>query len=213
MSAIRVGDRREAVRLINGLLVRIYSVGEEGGDLLKGLLLELVVMMSRAAVEGGAVQSEMLGMGFSHLVELAGIDDDEQMAGWLRGAIERIFAAMEGQRREAVPAVVTAVLGYLRANLEREITREEVARQVGMSAGHLSQVLKERTGRSFVELLRELRVQAACVMLAGGEEPLAAVAAACGFCDQSYLTHVFRDLRGMTPKQYRDRARAGEQGL
>lgn len=212
MSAIRVGDRREAVRLINGLLVRIYSAGEEGGDLLKGLLLELVVMMSRAAVEGGAVQSEMLGMGFSHLVELAGIDDDEQMAGWLRGAIERIFAAMEGQRREAVPAVVTAVLGYLRANLEREVTREEVARQVGVSAGHLSQVLKDRTGRSFVELLRELRVQAACAMLEGGEEPLAAVAVACGFCDQSYLTHVFRDLRGMTPKQYRDRARAGEQG-
>jgi transcriptional regulator GlxA family with amidase domain len=60
-----------------------------------------------------------------------------------------------------------------------------------------------------VELLREVRVQAASELLATTERPLAEVAVACGFCDQSYLTHVFRDLRGITPKQYRDRARSG----
>jgi two-component system response regulator YesN len=101
------------------------------------------------------------------------------------------------------------VLGYLRQQLEHEITREDLARHVGVSAGHLSQLLKERTGRSFVELLREVRVQAACELLVTTERPLAEIAVACGFCDQSYLTHVFRDLRGITPKQYRDRARAG----
>jgi len=91
----------------------------------------------------------------------------------------------------------------------RGITREDRARQVGVSAGHLSQRLKERTGRSFVEMLREVRVQAAGELLVETDQALADVAAACGFCDQSYMTHVFRDLRGMTPKQYRDRARTG----
>ena len=209
LTAIRMGDRREAVRIINHLLVHIYSVGEEHNELLKGLLLELVVMISRAAVEAGASQTELLGLRFAHLVELAEIDDDEALAAWLRGALERIFTAMERQQRQAVPALVTAVLGYLRQQLEHEITREDLARHVGVSAGHLSQLLKERTGRSFVELLREVRVQAACELLVTTERPLAAIAVACGFCDQSYLTHVFRDLRGITPKQYRDRARAG----
>ena len=209
LAAIRLGDRREAVRIINHLLVHIYSVGEERNELLKGLLLELVVMISRAAVEAGASQTELLGLRFAHLVELAEIDDDEDLAAWLRGALERIFTAMERQQRLVVPALVTAVLGYLRQHLEHEITREELARHVGVSAGHLSQLLKERTGRSFVELLREVRVQAASELLATTERPLAEVAVACGFCDQSYLTHVFRDLRGITPKQYRDRARSG----
>ncbi len=209
LAAIRLGDRREAVRIINHLLVHIYSVGEERNELLKGLLLELVVMISRAAVEAGASQTELLGLRFAHLVELAEIDDDEALAAWLRGALERIFTAMERQQRLVVPALVTAVLGYLRQHLEHEITREELARHVGVSAGHLSQLLKERTGRSFVELLREVRVQAASELLATTERPLAEVAVACGFCDQSYLTHVFRDLRGITPKQYRDRARSG----
>jgi AraC-like DNA-binding protein len=209
LAAIRLGDRREAVRIIIHLLVHIYCVGEDRNELLKGLLLELVVMISRAAVEAGASQTELLGLRFAHLVELAEIDDDEDLAAWLRGALERIFTAMERQQRFVVPALVTAVLGYLRQHLEHEITREELARHVGVSAGHLSQLLKERTGRSFVELLREVRVQAASELLATTERPLAEVAVACGFCDQSYLTHVFRDLRGITPKQYRDRARSG----
>ena len=70
LAAIRRGDRGEARRLINHVLVHIYSAGEERSDLLKGLLLELVVMISRAAVEAGAAQSEVLGLNYRCLTEL-----------------------------------------------------------------------------------------------------------------------------------------------
>ena len=50
LSAIQRGDRGGARHIINHVLVQIYSAGEERSDLLKGLLLELVVMISRAAV-------------------------------------------------------------------------------------------------------------------------------------------------------------------
>lgn len=203
LGAIRLGDRREARRIINYLLVHIYSAGEERNELLKGLLLELVVMMSRAAVEAGASQTELLGLRFSNLTELAEIDDDEALAAWLRNTLERIIAAIERQQGFEVPIMVAATLAYLREHLDRELSREEVARHVGVSPGHLTQLLKERTGRSFVELLREARVQAACKMLVEGTRPLSEIASACGFCDQSYFTHVFRDMRGMTPRQYR----------
>lgn len=206
LGAIRLGDRREARRIINHVLVHIYSAGQERSELLKGLLLELVVMISRAAVEAGASQSEVLGMRFSHLTELAEIEDDEALAAWLRGTLERILTAIERQQRFDVPLLVAATLKHIRDHMDRELGRDEVARQVGVSPGHLSELLKERTGRSFVELLRETRVQSACELLAQTEKPLSEIAAACGFCDQSYFTHVFKDMRGMTPKQYRSGA-------
>jgi AraC-like DNA-binding protein len=211
LGAIRLGDRREARRIINHVLVHIYSAGQERSELLKGLLLELVVMISRAAVEAGASQSEVLGMRFSHLTELAEIEDDEALAGWLRGTLERILTAIERQQRFDVPMLVAATLKYIREHMDRELGRDEVARHVGVSPGHLSGLLKERTGRSFVELLRETRIQSACELLAQTGKPLSEIAAACGFCDQSYFTHVFRDMRGMTPKQYR--AAADHPGL
>lgn len=203
LGAIRLGDRREARRIINHVLVHIYSAGQERSELLKGLLLELVVMISRAAVEAGASQSEVLGMRFSHITELAEIEDDETLAAWLRGTLERIITAIERQQKFDVPMLVARTLEYIRDHMDRELGREEVARHVGASPGHLSELLKERTGRSFVELLRETRIQRACEMLVQTGKPLAEIAAACGFCDQSYFTHVFKDMRGMTPKQYR----------
>jgi len=204
LGAIRLGDRREARRIINHVLVHIYSAGEERSELLKGLLLELVVMMSRAAVEAGASQTEVLGMRFSHITELAEIDDDEALAAWLRGTLERILTAIERRQRFDVPKLVARTMDFIRGHMESDIGRDEVARHVGVSPGHLSELLKERTGRPFVELLREIRVQRACEMLGSSEAPLSEIAAACGFCDQSYFTRVFKEVRGVTPKQYRE---------
>ena len=206
LGAIQLGDRREARRIINHVLVHIYSAGEERSDLLKGLLLELVVMMSRAAVEAGAPQSEVLGMGFSHLTELAGIEDEEALAAWLRGTLERIFTSIKSHQASDMPRLITSTLAYLETHMDRNLGRDEVARRMGVSPGHFSLLLKERTGRSYGELLREVRVRRACAMLAETESTLAEIAAACGFCDQSYFTHVFKDMRGMTPKQYRSQS-------
>jgi hypothetical protein len=45
LGAIRLSDRREARRVINHLLVHIYSAGQERSELLTGLLLVLVVLV------------------------------------------------------------------------------------------------------------------------------------------------------------------------
>jgi AraC-like DNA-binding protein len=204
IAAMLNSDRRTARKIINHILVHIYSVGELRLELLKGLLLELVVMMARATVEAGVEQAEVLGMHFRHLTELAELNDDEQLAGWLRDTFERIFAALERQDRTDSPPRIARALAYMRDNLERELAREEVAQHAGISAGHFSHLLRARTGRSFTELLRSFRIEAACGMLRTTDRTLAEIAAACGFCDQAYFTHVFREYKKTTPRQYRE---------
>jgi len=203
LTAIRRGDRGEARRIINHVLVHIYSAGEERSDLLKGLLLELVVMISRAAVEAGAAQSEVLGMNFRFLTELAEIDDDEDLAAWLRRTLEHVMSAIEQQKDFTPPLLVCKALDFMRKNMHRDISRDEVARHAGISPSHFSRLLKERTGRSFTELLRQCRVDLACELLQGTEQSLAQIGDACGFCDQSYFTHVFQQEKQMTPRQFR----------
>lgn len=203
LAAIRRGDRGEARRLINHVLVHIYSAGEERSDLLKGLLLELVVMISRAAVEAGAVQSEVLGMNFRFLTQLANISDDEDLAAWLRQTLEHVFSTIEKQEDFTPPLLLGKALEFMRTNLHRDISRDEVARHAGISPSHFSRLLKERTGRSFTELLRQCRVDLACDLLRDPERSLSQIADTCGFCDQSYFTRVFQDVKGATPKQFR----------
>jgi len=208
LAAIRHGDRGEARRLINHVLVHIYSAGEERSDLLKGLLLELVVMISRAAVEAGAVQSEVLGLNFRLITELATISDDEDLAAWLRQALEHVISTIERQKDFTPPLLIGKALDFMRQNLHREISRDETARHAGISPSHFSRLLKERTGRSFTELLRQCRVDLACELLRDSERSLAEIADVCGFCDQSYFTRVFQDVKGATPKQFRANGKA-----
>jgi AraC-like DNA-binding protein len=212
MLAIRRGDRGEARRLINYVLVQIYSAGEERSELLKGLLLELVVMISRAAVEAGASQTEVLGMNFTHITQLAQIDEDEQLAEWLRETLERVMEAIEHQEDFTPPLLIGKALRYMRENLDREISRDDVARHAGISPSHFSHLLKERTGRTFTELLRQVRVDLACQLLRDPERGLAEIAHICGFCDQSYFTRVFQDIKQMTPRQFRDRQETPSMG-
>lgn len=204
LAAIMRGDRGEARHIINHVLVHIYSAGEERSDLLKGLLLELVVMISRAAVQAGAAQSEVLGWNFRLLTDLAEIDDDEALAAWLRNTLEHVISIIERQKNLTPPLLISNALEFIRQNLHRDISRDETARHVGISPSHFSQILKERTGRSFTELLRQCRVDQACNLLRTTEQSLAQIADACGFCDQSYFTKVFQDVRGVTPKHFRD---------
>jgi AraC-like DNA-binding protein len=204
LAAMRRGDRGEAMRIINHVLVHIYSAGEERSDLLKGLLLELVVMISRAAIEAGAMQSEVLGTNFRILTDLAEIDDDEQLAAWLRKAFDHLFSTIQQQENFTPPLLVGKALDYMRNNLHLDITRDTTAQHAGISPGHFSHLLKERTGRSFTELLRQCRVDLACELLAHTERTLADIADQCGFCDQSYFTRVFRDVKGITPRQFRE---------
>ncbi len=207
LAAIRRGDRGEARRLINHVLVHIYSAGEERSDLLKGLLLELVVMISRAAVEAGAVQSEVLGMNFRFLTELAEIKDDEDLAAWLRKTLENVFSTIEKQEDFTPPLLLGKALEFMRTNLHRDLSRDAVARHAGISPSHFSRLLKERTGRSFTELLRQCRVDLACDLLRSTEKSLAEIADVCGFCDQSYFTRVFQDVKNDTPKNFREASR------
>jgi AraC-like DNA-binding protein len=90
-------------------------------------------------------------MRFSHITELAEIEDDEALAAWLRGTLERMITAIERQQRFEVPLLVAATLKHIREHMEQDLGRDEVARHVGVSPGHLSNLLKERTGRPFVE--------------------------------------------------------------
>jgi AraC-like DNA-binding protein len=207
LSAIGHGDRVQAMRLINHVLLHIYAAGVERSDLLKGLLLELVVMMSRAAVEAGSSQTAVLGRSFQSLTELAAVQDDEQLAGWLRTMLERVLAALERTQPAGSSGVIAGAIGFIRDNAHREVTRDEAARSVGVSPSHFSHLLHERTGLSFTALLRQARIDLACEMLLNTDLPLAEVAQRCGFYDQSHFTRTFAHARQVTPRRFREQSR------
>jgi AraC-like DNA-binding protein len=79
----------------------------------------------------------------------------------------------------------------------------DLARELGVSAHHLSRVFREAAGHTLSRHRMRLRVRAALERLAGGEHALARLAADLGFADQSHLCRVIRSETGTTPSALR----------
>jgi AraC-like DNA-binding protein len=203
LASIQRGDTRESRRLINHVLVHIYSLGEERSEFLKFLLLEFVVMLARRAIEAGGESREILRVGFAAARELTTVMDDEDLAHWLRRTLDGLMVLFP--RKAALPQAVERALDYMRAHAGQVLRREAVAKACGVSDAHLNELLKQSVGRSYREVLRNLRVEKAAELLAHPRAELAEIALACGFCDQSHLSRVFREVRGVTPKEFRQR--------
>jgi AraC family transcriptional regulator len=122
--------------------------------------------------------------------------------------VQRLVAVSAGARAPRrgglAPWQVRRVEDYMRASLARDMGVGELAGIVGLTAKHFARAFREATGTPPHRFLTGIRIEAAARMLdACRERPLADVAIACGFADQSHFTRSFRAVMGTTPGLYR----------
>lgn len=90
---------------------------------------------------------------------------------------------------------------YIENNYAENISIDNLTRIAHLSRFHLIRVFRDSVGIPPHTYLRQVRIQKAKELLSLGK-PIADVAAATGFADQSHLTRAFKRLWGFTPGQY-----------
>ncbi|MDX8362636.1 MULTISPECIES: AraC family transcriptional regulator [Bacillaceae] len=101
-----------------------------------------------------------------------------------------------------VKAVVQAV-EYMKKNLDKEITTEELASLVGYSSFHFSRFFKEVTGISPRHYLSALRIEAGKQMLVRHSSPsIIKTMMSIGFSSLGSFSAKFKQFVGLPPKQF-----------
>lgn len=112
------------------------------------------------------------------------------------------LAAGQAQRKSRRD-VLSRVSRYLRENLAGRAGLQDVAAAVHLSPNYLAHLLKKETGKTFVELVTERRMEKARELLRHTALRITDVAAASGFDDEAYFARRFKQLAGVTPRDYR----------
>jgi AraC family transcriptional regulator len=95
------------------------------------------------------------------------------------------------------------VMDFVQDHLDQDLSLEALAQQAGFSSYHFARMFRQTTGESPHQFVLRQRIERAQRLLKERDVPLACVARACGFADQSHLTQAFKRHIGLTPRAYR----------
>jgi len=103
----------------------------------------------------------------------------------------------------ATQQLVRQSMAYIHKHYAEPISREDIAKQVGISADYLTDCFRQELGITPITYLRRYRIRQACKLLETTNHSMMQVALAVGFADGAHFTRTFQREVGVTPRAYR----------
>lgn len=204
LACIRAGDRNGARRLLNEMLATIY-LSSPKPVVLRARVIELLSCLTRAAIEDNPMLEPLIERNHRWTDQLIHADGFEPLSVALMRALDEFIDAvhLHGVNRSNVH--VQKALEYIAKAYREPISLAHVAAHVGLSASRLAHLVKSFTGKTVLEVIRQVRLRRAQELLDQTAMSCAEIAYEVGFGDQSYFIQHFRRQTGMTPTRYRRR--------
>ncbi|NGN92919.1 AraC family transcriptional regulator [Nocardioides sp. KC13] len=102
--------------------------------------------------------------------------------------------------------LVSRVFDEIERTYATKVTAGDLARSLGYTPGHLTTVLRQRTGRTLLDWLTERRLTEARRLLRETDLPLSVISTRTGLTDPGYLVRRFKARYGTTPDRWRREA-------
>ncbi len=204
MSKVRIGDRIGARQILNMILASIML--KDPGDLavLRARMLELLSVLSRSAVEGGVDANFLLKKNLEYMNKAMQIDNQQDLCVWIGSAlddfIELVYSAQDSKR----VLQIRPAIEYIKAHFCEQMTLKDIAKAAHLSVSRLSHVFREQAGATIVDYLTNARIEFAKELLISTNKNCTEICFETGYNNQSYFTQTFKELVGVTPRQFRE---------
>ena len=207
LQALARGEQKQAQKLLNELLGHIMFAQGRDIQTIQARAYELLVLISRTAIEEGAAPEKVLALNDRCMAEMRENQDFDALCVWLSSAIKRYMneAFNFSEMRDA--DIIHRTVQYMQLNYGAKTSLEDIARSVYLSPTYLCRLFKRKMGVTIMQFYTTLRIDKCKDLLTATDLPLSEIAQETGFGDQSHFTKVFKRAVGMTPLAYRRKAR------
>ena len=210
-------ERRYEKRVMDKDVVGALSCAEEfirwmekqpGVDLedMRIKILELVMGVEKKAFFAGTVKYA-ISCRRNYIHEIQEYTDIEGMKKWFLGKTSEICSNMESAREKEAVSIIEKAKSYIRDNYKKDISLDEVSREVDISPYYFSKLFKQETGGNFIEYLTEVRLRNARELLKDSGLSIKEICAESGYSDPNYFSRIFKKYEGVTPSEFREKLR------
>lgn len=126
----------------------------------------------------------------------------QQCCEWMLRLRDGLCELLQTRRQSYKERVVSNVKEYIRANLDRRLTLNDVAASFGFSPNYLSQLFAKYGECGFVDYITTEKISAAKAMLKDGSLKIYEIAERLGYESAFYFSKVFKKITGQSPREY-----------
>jgi two-component system response regulator YesN len=200
---VKIGDKTGAREILNSILGTIMFRNPGQLNVLKARLAELLGVLSRSAAEGGADIDFLLERNANYISKVITLDTQEDICAWISEAlndfIDSVYHALDsGRTRRLKPAI-----DYIDRNYSQKIGLADVAKAAYLSVSRLGHLFKEQMGMTVIDYLTRVRIDHAKHLLLATDDSCTQICFESGYNNQSYFCRTFKEIVGMTPRQFR----------
>ena len=105
-------------------------------------------------------------------------------------------------KNHAVSLKIDRVIEYMRQNINRKITLEELSRTAELSAFYLSRTFKDATGYPIITYFNKMKIDKAKELLIEGNKKVKEVAYELGYTNEFYFSRIFKRIEGLSPSEF-----------
>jgi AraC-like DNA-binding protein len=117
--------------------------------------------------------------------------------------LARLAGAVVTELRRRGEPLLAEVFDVIDRRYAEPLSLRDVAGELGVTPGHLTTVVRRRTGRTVGEWIIERRMAAARGLLTETDLPVAEVARRVGVSDPGYFSRLFSRTHGTSPRKWR----------
>ncbi|MBN1436420.1 MAG: helix-turn-helix domain-containing protein [Sedimentisphaerales bacterium] len=121
----------------------------------------------------------------------------------LRGVVREIWLRLaeywQGSSEKQLSRRMNKMIAFLRDNIERNLTRQELAEEFGLTPEYVNALFRKELGISPSRFMNRERILLACHYMQSEGLSVKEAAGRLGFCDQFHFSKVFKKVMGFPP--------------
>lgn len=197
-SAIKGGDEEWTMSLLNeiGCWIKARYVSRSKAVSYLNQVLYTIHKSVRETDDSFVLQEALL----SKIAEARGIETALKLT---VEYAQKGIAAMTKSGQSSAERQANLAIDYMQKNYgDSELGLNQICEYLNISTSRFSSVFKEATGKTFIEVLTNIRMEKAKQLLRQTSLKNYEIAERVGFSDPHYFSIAFKKTTGMTPKEY-----------
>lgn len=203
---IRCSNKEAAKEALRQLALNFFVRSKGQIEIIKGLSIEFISLMTRFATECGTKFEESIRYSFNKLQELEQADTVEKVILWMLTTGNNYIDLLAINNIDPNEGVINQALSYIQEYYDsKDLSLQVIAEHCHISPSYLSRIFKQKKGCTITEHINKTRVEEAKHLLQQPDTTITDTAKKVGFSDRSYFSKVFKKIMGLSPSDYKKR--------